>query len=132
MTGTRRYHWYCLFGAILLEVSGTTVMKLAHSWTFPHAVLCGLLLMWAAVGCSYYLLSLATTGLPVGVAYAFWEGFGLALVTVSSIFILKEPMSITRAFGLLCVVSGAFLVNFGTGHGAEKPKKQTRGKREGI
>lgn len=122
MTGTRPYHWYCLFAAILLEVCGTTVMKMAHEWQFAHAAIVGLVIMWLAVGVSYYLLAISTTGLPVGVAYAFWEGFGLALVTVSSIFILGEPISITRALGLICVVAGAFLVNHGTGHGAPHKK----------
>lgn len=123
MLKTRLFHWYCLFGAIILEVSGSTVMKLSQSWTFAHAAIFGLCLMWLAIGLSYYLLALSSTGLPIGVAFAFWEGFGLALVTVSSIFILKEPLTWTRGLGLLCVLAGAFLVNFGTGHGGRTDGK---------
>ena len=47
----RPYHWYCLFVAIILEVAGSTVMKLAQNWAFfPHAALAGLVLMWLAIG----------------------------------------------------------------------------------
>ena len=113
----RPYHWHCLFAAIILEVVGSTVMKLAQNWAFPHAALAGLVLMWLAIGLSYYLLAVATTGLPVGVAYAFWEGLGLVLVSLSSIFILKEELSFKRVLGLVCVLLGAWLVHKGTGHG---------------
>lgn len=107
-------YWQALFGAIILEVAGTTVMKLSQAWTFPGASLVGLALMWLAIGLSYYLLSVSTTRIPIGVAYAFWEGFGLALVTVSSVLILQEPVTMGRLLGLACVLGGAYLVHLGT------------------
>ena len=107
-------HWHALFGAIILEVCGTTVMKLSQGWAFAGANALGLLIMWLAIGVSYYLLALSTTGIPVGVAYAFWEGLGLALVTVSSVFILAEPLGMSRFLGLCCVLGGAYLVHLGT------------------
>ena len=113
----RPYHWYCLFVAIILEVAGSTVMKLAQNWAFTHAAMAGLVLMWLAIGLSYYLLAVATTGLHFCVAYAFWEGLGLVLVSLSSIFILKEELSFKRVLGLVCVLLGAWLVHKGTGHG---------------
>ena len=88
MNPARPYHWLCLLAAILFEVAGTTVMKLSFGWRFAHAALAGLVLMWIAIGLSYYSLAKATTGLPVGVAFAFWEALGLALITLSSICIL--------------------------------------------
>ena len=104
MNPTRPYHWLCLLAAIVFEVAGTTVMKLSFGWSFAHAALAGLVLMWIAIGLSYYSLAKATTGLPVGVAFAFWEALGLALITLSSIYILDEPFSL----------SGALLVHHGT------------------
>ena len=114
MNPTRPYHWFCLLAAIVFEVAGTTVMKLSFGWSFAHAALAGLVLMWIAIGLSYYSLAKATTGLPVGVAFAFWEALGLALITLSSIYILDEPFSLQRLAGLLCALSGALLVHHGT------------------
>ncbi len=114
------HHWICLFGAILLETGGTTIMKMYQGWTFAHAAMLGLVLMWVAIAFSYYLLAMATTGLPVGVAFAFWEGLGLTLVTISSVFLLHEALNLKRFLGLACVVLGAWLVHLGTGHGENR------------
>lgn len=128
MLTTKPFHWYCLLGAIILEVGGTTVMKLAQGWTFAHAALLGLMLMWLAIGLSYYLLALSTTGLPVGVAFAFWEGMGLTLITLSSVLILDESLTLKRVLGLVCVLAGALLVHHGTGHGGNsKPRPRDAG-----
>ena len=54
------------------------------------------------------------SGPPAGVALALWEAPGLALITLSSIYILDEPFSLQRLAGLLCALSGALLVHHGT------------------
>ena len=123
MLTTKPFHWYCLLGAIILEVGGTTVMKLAQGWTFAHAALLGLMLMWLALGLASDLLALSPTGLPVG--FAFWEGLGLTLITLSSVLILGESLTLKRVLGLICVLAGALLVHHGTGHG-ESPKPRPR------
>lgn len=57
-------------------------MKLAQNWAFPHAALAGLVLMWLAIGLSYYLLlwqqqaCLSALPTPSGRALAlFWYPF---------------------------------------------------------
>lgn len=123
MLETKPYHWLCLMGAIIFEVVGTTVMKMAQGWGFAHAAILGLVLMWLAIALSYYMLAKATTGLPVGVAFAFWEGLGLTFITICSVLLLGESMTVTRALGLVCVLAGALLVHHGTGHGKETKKE---------
>lgn len=110
----RPYHWLCLTGAVVFEVLGTTVMKLSHSWTFSLAGPVGIVGMLVLIALSYYLLSLATTGLPVGVAFAFWEGMGLTLITLVSVLLLGEHMNLLRFFALCSVLAGAMLIHHGT------------------
>ena len=117
MNPTRPYHWFCLLAAIVFEVAGTTVMKLSFGWSFAHAALAGLVLMWIAIGLSYYSLAKATTGLPVGVAFAFWEACGLSLIALMGFCFFHEEPTPQRILGLVCVLAGAMLVNRGTEHG---------------
>ncbi len=110
-------HWCFLVLAIVLEVTATTVMTMSHGWTFAHARAAGLALMWAGVGLAYWSLSRASTGIPVGVAFACWEGMGLVLVTLAGRLVLGEELTWPRLCGIACVLSGALLVHQGTDHG---------------
>ena len=108
-------HWFFLFCAIVFEVGGTSVMKMSQheGW------------LLALIGLSYYCLALAATGLPIGVAYAFWEGLGLTMITLVSVFLLGEAMNMQRFFALLAVLGGALLIHHGTSEGgpAQRPAK---------
>lgn len=117
MSAVRAYHWICLVGAIVFEVAGTTIMKAAQSWSIPYGAQIGIVTMLAFIGLSYYLLSLATTALPVGVAFAFWEGLGLFFITLSSVLLLGEDLTLTRFAALCAVAAGVLLVHHGTAHG---------------
>ena len=114
---TKPYHWYCLLASIALEVGGTLTMKLAQGWAFAHAEMLGLAVMWLAIGLSYIFLSRAVAGIPVGVTFALWEGLGLTCITLGSVVFLDEALTLRRALGLVCVLAGVLLVNYGTGHG---------------
>lgn len=66
----------------------------------------GLIAMFALIGLSYYCLALAATGLPIGVAYAFWEGLGLTMITLVSVFLLGEAMNLQRSWRCLPFSAG--------------------------
>ena len=127
MLTAKPYHWYCLLAAIALEVGGTIIMKLAQGWTFVHAQTLGLAVMWMAIGLSYFLLSKAVTGIPVGVTFAFWEGLGLTCITLGGILFLGEALTLRRAVGIFCVLAGAQLVNCGTDQGGGRNAGQAPG-----
>lgn len=117
-TAIRYRYWFYLLGAVLFEVAGTSVMKLSQSGAWLVGAHAGLAAMLALIGLSYYCLSLSVRGLPIGVAYAFWEGLGLTLITLVSVLALGEAMNLTRFVALAAILGGALLINHGTGHGA--------------
>lgn len=115
--------WIYLLAAIGFEVVGTTSMKFTHT-LFPTA---GLLLMYVMIGLSYYFLSLAIKRVPVGVAYALWEGIGIVLITLVSAFFLGEHLSLDKALGLAVMIAGILLVKSGTRTGQHEASRELNG-----
>lgn len=107
------YYWLFLAGSILFEVAGTSVMKLSQSELFLTPAM-GMGVMYLLLGLSYYCLAKAVVKLPLGVAYAFWEGFGLLLITLVSAFLLHERLDATRLVAVALVLGGTLLVHHGT------------------
>lgn len=112
-------YWIFLAVSIVLEVSGTSIMKLSQA---SNPVI-GMLIMYALLAVSYYFLALAIKRLPIGVACAFWEGFGLILISAVSVMVLEQRLSTMQMFALALVFIGSMLVNSGTEE-AEKPRKK--------
>lgn len=116
---SNKFYWLCLAGSILFEVAGTSVMKLSQTPAGFIGPALGMGAMYLLLGLSYYCLAKAVVKLPLGVAYAFWEGFGLLLITLVSAFLLHERLDGPRLVALALVLGGAFLVHHGTGSGHE-------------
>lgn len=110
------FYWLCLSASIVFEVTGTCIMKLSQDTPWTAA---GMAAMYLLLGLSYYFLARAVVKLPIGVAYAFWEGFGLLLISLAGVFILNEQITPTRALALCMVLAGTMLVN----HGTESPEQ---------
>ena len=102
--------WFYLLTAIFFEVVGTTSMKFATQ----HAPLLGYLAMYVLIGLSYFFLALAVKRVPVGVAYALWEGIGIVLITAVSVAWLSESLGLAKALGLAVMIVGILLIKFGT------------------
>ena len=118
----RLQYWLFLLLAILFEIGGTSIMKLSQSPDWILGSTSGLVAMFLLIALSYYCLSRAVQGLPVGVAFACWEGLGLALISAVSVLLLGETMTLTRLLALLAILVGVLLVNHGTGHGTGHDK----------
>lgn len=116
-------HWLYLITAILFEVVGTSIMKLSQSGKCFLDPTVGYSLMLICIGFSYYMLAIAATGLPIGVAYAFWEGLGLILITLISIFVIGETITFLRLLSLIAVLSGAILIHHGTSNITQNKKE---------
>lgn len=92
----------CLAGAILVEVAGTTCLKLSDGFRRPvPSVLVVVFYLFA-----FYLLSLALRTIPVGVAYAVWAGAGTILVALVGVFLFREPATILKGASILLIVAG--------------------------
>jgi spermidine export protein MdtJ len=109
----RRLAWLYLALAVGIEVVGLTFMK-AASLTGGMS---GYLVMYVAIALSYVCLAKAVRTLSVGVAYAIWEGSGIALITLVSVFFFHHALSIREFIGLAMAVIGIILVNAGEDHG---------------
>lgn len=102
--------WIYLFIAITAEVIGTASMKFAAT---EHPIL-GHGLMYAMIGLSYFFLALAVKRVPVGVAYALWEGIGIVFITLISVTWLGESLGLLKAAGLGVMIAGILLIKAGT------------------
>jgi small multidrug resistance pump len=105
-------HWFYLIGAIILEVLGTTSMKLSEGFTrLMPSVLIFVFYAGAFVG-----LTLALKRMEVSVAYAIWSGVGTALIAVIGFLWFREPVTAVKLVSLAMIVAGVVGLNI-TGSG---------------
>jgi len=106
-------HIVYLILAIVLEVCGTTCMKLSAGFT--RAV--PSVLMYVLYGLSLGALTMALEKIPVSVAYAIWSGLGTALITGIGIVWFKEPASLAKFAWIGLIIIGVAGLNLtGSGH----------------
>ena len=110
---SNKVYWVFLFMSIGFEVIGTSIMK-ASQETWP---VIGMGLMFIMLSLAYFTLSKAVLRLPVGVAFACWEGLGLALITFVSVLLLGEQMNPLKFLAICMLLSGTYMVSKGTDEG---------------
>jgi small multidrug resistance pump len=91
-----------LAAAIILEICGTTALKLSDGFTRigPSGVV---VLCYAA---SFPLLSLALRGIELSIAYAVWSGVGTAVVAAIGITWFGETAGALKLLCLVLIVLG--------------------------
>ena len=104
-------HWLYLTAAILMEVSGTTCMKMSEG--FSRALPSGLMVVF--YGISFGALTLAVKQLDVSVAYAVWSGLGTALIAFIGVLWFKEPVTAIKVLSLAMIVLGVVGLNWAGG-----------------
>ncbi|WP_253384526.1 multidrug/spermidine efflux SMR transporter subunit MdtJ [unidentified bacterial endosymbiont] len=110
------FYWILLALAILAEITGTLSMK----WASVSNDNTGFIFMLVMISLSYIFLSFAVKKIALGVAYALWEGIGILLITLFSVMLFDETLSIMKIAGLTTLVAGIVLIKSGT----RKPMKQ--------
>ena len=100
-------HWLYLAGAIMLEVAGTTSMKLSHGFT---KIVPSVLIFMFYIS-SFVALTLALKKIDVSSAYAIWSGVGTALITVIGIAYFREPATIVKLVSIVLIILGVVGLN---------------------
>jgi len=97
-----------LAAAIVLEISGTTALKLSEGFTHggPAVVV---VFCYAA---SFVLLSLALRVIDLSIAYALWSGVGTAVVAAIGIVCFGEPAGSGKLLSLALIVLGVAGLHF--------------------
>ena len=99
--------WIYLSIAIVLEVIGTSFLKLSEGFTklIPSIVV---------ISCyagAFFLLALSLKKIEVGAAYAIWSGVGTALIALIGILYFNESVSLLKIISLSLIVIGVIGLN---------------------
>jgi small multidrug resistance pump len=102
-------HWLYLASAIVLEVAGTTSMKLSSGFTkvVPSV------LIFVFYAASFVALTFALKKIDVSIAYAVWSGIGTALIASIGVLYFREPATLVKLLSIGLIVIGVVGVNLG-------------------
>ena len=104
--------WLYLLFAILLEVAGTTCMKLSE----------GFARILPSVGVGVFYLSsmgmmiMAVKMLEIGMVYAIWSGLGTAIITVIGIVYFGESFSLIKVGSIALIILGVIGLQLASTH----------------
>ena len=95
--------------AVLFEVFGDSMMKFSDGFR-RKAPIVGIVVGYAV---AFYLMSQAINYLPLGFAYAFWTGLGIALTAIVGAIVWKEGLGLMKVAGIVVIVAGVVLMKIG-------------------
>ncbi|HIY74807.1 MAG TPA: multidrug efflux SMR transporter [Candidatus Sphingobacterium stercorigallinarum] len=96
-----------LAAAIICETIGTSFLKRTEQFTKPWPTLIFVL----AMALSFYLLSFALRGIPVGIAYAIWSAVGIVLISMVGFLVYNEKLDVPAMIGIGCIILGVVIIN---------------------
>lgn len=96
-----------LFIAIVAEVFATSAMARSDGFTrlWPS------LISAVGYGLAFYLLSLVTRTMPVGIVYAVWSGAGIVLVAAAGWLFFGQKLDLPAIIGLVMILAGVLIIN---------------------
>jgi small multidrug resistance pump len=103
--------WLYLVLAIVLEVSGTTCMKLSEGFKKPVPSI----LLFVFYSLSFAMMTLALKRIDVSIAYAVWSGMGTALIATIGILWFREPVTAIKIVSLVLIIAGVVGLNLSGG-----------------
>jgi len=104
-------HWFFLILAIILEVAGTTSMKLSEGFS----KLIPSLLIFIFYGLCFTALTFALKKIDVSIAYTVWAGIGTTLIVTVGILYFKEPATVLKIISIGLIIIGVIGLHFSGG-----------------
>ena len=96
-----------LIAAILCEVIGTSFLKRTEQFTKPFPTI--VFIVFLAL--SFFLLSHALKGIPIGIAYAIWSAAGIVIISLVGYFVYNESLDFPAILGIAFIVIGVIIIN---------------------
>jgi small multidrug resistance pump len=94
--------WLILSLAILLEICGTTCMKLSQGFTR----LVPSILIFVFYALSFVSFTFALRRIDLSFAYAVWAGIGVLIVGTIGILYFREPISVLKIASMVLIALG--------------------------
>ena len=100
--------WLLLVLAILLEVAGTTSMKLSEGFTR----LVPSILIYVLYALSFTVFPFALQAIELSTAYAVWSGLGTTVTAVIGFVYFQDTVNKTKIVALAAIICGCVVLNF--------------------
>jgi len=104
--------WFLLAVAIVMEVCGTTCMKLSEG--FKQLTPSVLVFVFYAISFTAFIYALKTIDLSI--SYAIWAGLGLALIAIIGTVYFKEPVTASKIIFMSLIIIGVVGLSYSTAH----------------
>jgi small multidrug resistance pump len=99
--------WLILLCTIIMEVAGTSCLKLSEGFTRPVPSV----LIFVFYGLSFFGLTFAVQHLDLSITYAVWSGLGTALIAVVGFAYFKEPVTAFKIVSMGLIITGVVGLN---------------------
>jgi small multidrug resistance pump len=102
-------HWFCLAGAIALEIAGTISMKLSEGFsrTLPSV------LIFVFYAGSFTLMTVAVKKIDVSVSYAIWSGVGTTAIALIGVYWFRESLTTMQVASIVLIITGVIGLRVG-------------------
>jgi len=99
--------WILLLFAIVMEVSGTTCMKLSQGFTqlWPS------ILVFVFYAFSFTASTFALKTIDVSIAYAVWMALGTTIIAIIGLVLFHESLTPLKVIALITIITGVVLLN---------------------
>lgn len=100
-------HYLFLAAAIIFETIGTSCLKKSEQFTKLYPTL----IFIVSMATSFYMLTQALKGIPIGIAYAVWSAAGIILISSIGYFVFKESLDFPAILGISFILIGVMIIN---------------------